>query len=221
MIDPDKVKALELAVQNGGTHAEVVERATAFHSFLTGESTAKPKAATAGTTGTTGKPAAAGAGTGTAGKPTTAPKATPATGTKPAAAAAGAAKPAATGAAKSAEPKGDTKDPKGTYSFDDVKVALQKVMKSVPGDNDKHDKGRKLAYDILAAKGGGVKGVRDLKPPLYDAVVNACTEAVKPKAVAAATAPVEDDFGMPIDTSGASAADSGDDPPEGGSGEDA
>ena len=89
------------------------------------------------------------------------------------------------------------------------------------------------------AKGGGVKGARDLKPALYDAVVAGCEEAVKnagkgaPKAAAAApkaaaaAAPkaatvVEDDLGGPVDTSGASAETASEDgPPEGGSGEDA
>lgn len=63
-----------------------------------------------------------------------------------------------------------------------VVVALQEVMRSVPDDNAKHDKGRALAYEILATNGGGVKNVRDLKPALYDAVITACGAAVaKPK----------------------------------------
>ena len=233
-LDVHKAKALELAVQAGGEPAKVVERAHAYHEFLSGKGTGKPAGAPAAqATAASPKPAAA-----TTGKPAAAPKATPAPGTKPAAAPkAGAAAPKA--AAAGAPPKGDTKDPKGNNTYDDVVAALQKVMRSVPDDNQKKDKGRALAYEILAAKGGGVKGARDLKPALYDAVVAGCEEAVKnagkgaPKAAAAApkaaaaAAPkaatvVEDDLGGPVDTSGASAETaSEDDPPEGGSGEDA
>ena len=190
-VDLHKRLALELANTKGGTDAEVVARAHAYHSYLTG-TTAAPAAKPA--TGAQGsKPAT-----------TATAKATPAAGTKPAAttkpgAAAPktpAAKPATPGAEKPA-PKGDTKDPKGNNTYDDVVAALQKVMRSVPGDNDKRDKGRKLAYDTLAAAGGGVKGVRDLKPALYDAVVTACNAAAKaaagkPKAAAPATPPAGD-----------------------------
>lgn len=223
-LDPHRVKAMELAVQAGGSNSELLERAKIIHSFLTGTATGKPAALTTQTTAaTTGKPAAAATG-----KPAAAPKATPAAGAKPAAAAAkpGAAAPKA--AAPGAAPKGGTKDPKGNNTYDDVVAALQKVMRSVAGDNQKHDKGRALAYEILAAKGGGVKGARDLKPALYDAVVAGCEAACKPKAAApaAAAAPVasgtvvEDDLGAAVDTSGASAETAGaDDPPEGGSGE--
>jgi hypothetical protein len=224
-LDVHKAKALELAVQAGGEPAKVVERAHAYHEFLNGKATGKPAgAAAAQTTTATPKPAAA-----TTGKPAAAPKATPAPGTKPAAAAKpGAAAPkAAAAAAPGAAPKGDTKDPKGNNTYDDVTAALQKVMRSVPGDDKKHDAGRKLAYEILAAKGGGVKGVRDLKPALYDAVVAGCEAAIKPGAAVApkAAAPkaatvVEDDLGQAVDTTGADAETAGaDDPPEGGSGE--
>ena len=232
--DLHRIKALELAIQAGGTHAEVVTRANAYHEFLLGKTTSKPAgAAAAQTTTSTAKPAAAATGkpaTAATGKPATASKATPAPGTKPAAAAKpGAAAPKA--AAPGAKPKGDTKDPKGNNTYDDVVAALQKVIReAVPGDTQKHDKGRALAYEILAAKGDGVKLVSNLKPALYDAVVAGCEEAVKngkkpaaaPKAApkAAAAAVVEDDLGQPVDTSGASAETAGeDDPPEGGSGE--
>jgi hypothetical protein len=187
VIDAHKAKALELATVAGGQPDDVVKRANAYHAFLTGGAAPKPAAA---------KPAAApAAGTKPAEtKPAAAPKATPAAGTKPAAPkAATPGKPAAaapkTGAAAGGEPAGDTKDPKGNNTFDDVKKALQAVMRSVKGDDDKHTKGRALAYELLAAKGGGVKGVRDLKPAFYDAVVAACEEAVKPKKAAAAAAP--------------------------------
>lgn len=223
-LDVHKAKALELAVQAGGEPAKVVERANAYHEFLSGNRTGKPAgAAAAQAPAASAKPTAAATG-----KPAAAPKATPAPGTKPAAApkpTAAAPKPTAAGVA----PKGDTKDPKGNNTFDDVTGALQKVMRSVTGDNTKRDKGRALAYSILAAKGGGVKKVADLQPALYDAVVAGCEEAAKgaaakPAAAAdaskAAATVVEDDLGGPVDTSGASADTAGaDDPPEGGSGD--
>jgi hypothetical protein len=215
--DLHRTKALELAIQGGGSHAEVVTRASAYHEFLTGKGPGKPAGAAAAlataTTRTVDKPAAAPKPAAAAPKPAAAAP-------KPAAAAAP--KPAAAGTA----PKGDTKDPKGNNTYDDVVAALQKVMRSVAGDNQKHDKGRALAYEILAAKGGGVQGARDLKPALYDAVVAECEAASKgtpkvaatPKVVAATV--VEDDLGGSVDTSGASAETAGEaDPPEGGSGE--
>jgi hypothetical protein len=201
-VDPHKRLALELANNQGGEPAKVVERANTYHAFLTGKTAAAAAAAPA-------------AGTQ---KPTTAPKATPAAGTQTAASSkpgaatpktgTAATAPKATAAPKAttapktgaaanaagAAPKGDTKDPKGNNTYDDVVAALQKVMRSVKGDNDKRDKGRKLAYDLLAQHGGGVKGVRDLKPALYDAVVAACDAAVNPKAKPAA-APEPDDLG--------------------------
>jgi hypothetical protein len=208
MSDPVLVKALELANSHptagqSKDPADVVARAGAYHAFLL-DGVTPPKAA--GAQGATGA------------KATTA-KVTPAEGTKSTATTkpgTAAPKPGAAAAA----PKGDTKDPKGTNTYDDVVAALQKVMASVPGDNKGRDKGRALAYEILAAKGGGVKGVRDLKPALYDTVVAACEEATKPKKAAVANTVVTDDFGQPIDTSGAS-AEADVDLPEGGSGEDA
>src|ERR1035437_4883173 len=73
--DLHRTKALELAIQGGGTHTEVVTRANAYHQFLNGSPAG---AAVAQTTAATPKPAT--------GKPAAAPKATPAPGTKPAAA---------------------------------------------------------------------------------------------------------------------------------------
>src|SRR5665647_2822551 len=96
--DLHRTKALEFAIQGGGSHAEVVTRANAYHAFLLGTATGKPAAAAVATqtTAATTKPGAA-----TTGKPAAAPKATPALGTKPAAppkAAAATPKPAAAGA---------------------------------------------------------------------------------------------------------------------------
>ncbi len=230
--DLHRTKALELAIQVNGTPAETVSRAHAYHEFLTGKGTGKPAAAAAAQTpaaapkpaaAATGKPAAAATG-----KPAAAPKATPAPGTKPAAAPkAGAAAPKA--AAPGTRPKGDTKDPNGNNTYDDVVAALRKVMAAIPNENKKNE-GRDLAYRLLAEHGGGVTAVGNLKPELYDTVVAAC-EAVKPKAAAKpaaakpAVAPkaatvVEDELGGTVDTSGASAETVGEnDPPEGGSGE--
>ena len=188
-IDLHKQKALELAAQAGGEPAKVVERAGAYHEFLIGKGAAPTKVTAPAATA---KPATA-ATAAPAGKPADKPKATPAAGSKPAATAKpGAATPKAA-AAGGAAPSNDTKDPKGNNTYGDVVAALQNVMRSVPGDNDKRDKGRKLAYDTLAAAGGGVKGVRELKPALYDTVVDACNAAakaaaVKPKATATAKA---------------------------------
>ena len=203
--DVIKTKALELANQLGGDAVEVVKRAEAYYVFLSGEAyyallSGKAKATTAAATApaTPATPA-----TSKTAKATAAAPAKVTTAAAPAKVTTAAA-PAKSGAPKAAAAApGNTKDPKGNNTLDDVIAALQKVMRAVPGDNDRHDKGRKTAYDILAAKGGGVKGVRDLKPPLFDAVVAACEEALKPRAVAAA-APAAD-FGDPL----------GDDPAEG------
>jgi hypothetical protein len=217
-VDPIKLKALELANAHpaGGSHDVVVARAGAYHAYLTGGAATKP-ATTGAAKPATDKPAKAtpAAGTTTAAAKPGAAQPKPTTDKPKPAAAAGAAKPATPGA-----PANDTKDPNGKNTYEDVVAALQKVMRSVPGDNDKKDKGREKAYAILAEKGNGVKGVRDLKPALYDAVVDACEAAVKkPAATKPATVAV-DDFGAEIDTSGASAATAGeDDPPEGGSGD--
>src|SRR5208282_4515062 len=106
-VDPHKRLALELANNQGGEPAKVVERAHIYHSFLTG----KIAALIVDTAATTAPKAAAA---------TTAPKA--------------AAAPK-TGAAAGAAPKGDTKDPKGNNTYDDVVAALQAVMRSVKDDN--------------------------------------------------------------------------------------
>lgn len=230
-LSPHKAKALELASQQGGTHDEVIARANAYHAFLLDKAAPKaaPVAGAAAATAAGAAPKAA-----PAAAPKAAPKATPAPGTAPAApkatapGAAPKATPKAPAAAGATTPKGDTKAPDGTHTYDDVVAALQSVMHSVPKapGEAKSLKGQTLAYEILAKHGGGVKGVRDLKPTLYDAVVAACQEAVKPKskpkAAAAPTATVvTDDFGQPIDTSGASVETAGeDDQPESGSGED-
>jgi hypothetical protein len=178
-----KTKALELAVQTGGTPDEVVKRAASYHGFLNGEATAtaattKPNkpAATGGQKETTkdttaqtqtakgaatagGKPNGAGAAT-AAGKPNGASAGAAATG-KPAGAAAG--------NANASPIPADTKAPGGTHTYADVVATLTKVR-------DKATK--EECFKILAEDGGGAKTVRDLKPALYDAVVEACNNVL-------------------------------------------
>ena len=72
---------------------------------------------------------------------------------------------------------GDTKDPNGIHTYDNVVAALRRVMVSVKGDNKNNDAGRRQAYAILAGVGDGAKNVRELKTALYDAVVFACETA--------------------------------------------
>ena len=235
-LDPHRAKALELANHHvGEAPNQIVDRAHAYHAFLTGKATGKP--ATAGTTQTaaaaaqpaaaaTGKPATVpttkpAAATATTTKPAAA-KATPAPGTKLAATtkpAAAAPKPAATKPAATAtapvagqNPPDDTKDPNGKNTFKNVCNALAAV---------KSAQGVEAAKAIMKKAGGGAGWVRDVKPTLYDAVVGACEQALKPpKATATGAVVVTDELGEEIDTSGASAATAGaDDPPEGGSGD--
>ena len=135
---------------------------------------------------------------------------------KPAAAAPkpAATKPAATATAPVAgqNPPDDTKDPNGKNTFKNVCNALAAV---------KSAQGVEAAKAIMKKAGGGAGWVRDVKPTLYDAVVGACEQALKPpKATATGAVVVTDELGEEIDTSGASAATAGaDDPPEGGSGD--
>ena len=233
--DPHRLTDLELANHHvGEAPNQIVDRAHAYHAFLTGKATGKP--ATAGTTQTAAAAAAAQPAAAATGKPATAPttkpatatkpaaaKATPAPGTKPAATtttkpAAAAPKPAATKPAATAtapvagqNPPDDTKDPNGKNTFKNVSDALRAV---------KNAQGVEAAKAIMK-KFGGAGWLRDVKPPLYDAVVGACEQVLKPpKATAAGTVVVTDELGDEVDTSGASAETAGaDDPPEGGSGD--
>ena len=238
-LDPHRAKALELAsIHKTDEPAGVVARAAAYHAFLTGKPIGKP--ATAGATQTTAAPAqpTAAATVKPATAPTTKPatatkpaaaKATPAPGTKPAATtttttttttkpAAAAPKPAATKPAATAtapvagqNPPDDTKDPNGKNTFKNVSDALRAVKNAQGGE----------AAKAIMKKFGGAGWLRDVKPPLYDAVVGACEQVLKPpKATAAGTVVVTDELGDEVDTSGASAETAGaDDPPEGGSGD--
>lgn len=195
-MDEIRTKALELAVQIVGDPSIIIARAATYYEFLTGTTAAVKTTTTAAAVkdGSTAKAVAAKAATPATGKAVAATKA-------PTAATAGkAAATKAPTAAAAAAPPGNTKDSKGVHDYNEVVAALQKVMRSVPNDNEKRDAGRKLAYEILAAKGGGVKGVRDLKPPLYDAVVAGCEEALTPKEVPAAES--EDELGDPPEETG-------------------
>lgn len=225
-VDPHKVKALELANVHIAPHADVIARANAYHSYLTGKATGKP--ATAATT----QPAAAPAQSTAAatGKPAAAPKpapaagakATPAPGTKPAAStkpavatpkpAAAKSDTAATPPAAGTNPPPDTKAPGGKHTWKNMCDALTAVKEAQNKD---------VALAILK-KAGGATWARDVKPTLYDAVVGACEQVLHPpKATMAGPVVVTDELGEAVDTSGASAATaSEDDPPEGGSGED-
>jgi hypothetical protein len=157
MSDDPKVKALELAIHGGGDHAQVVARAAAYHSYLTGGKLA-PVATTAGKSGTapaaTGKPAPA-ATTGKPAQQTAKPGA--ATG-KPAQAAKPAAKPAAAAAQA------------GKYSIDQVREIIKKVVAT-------DGLGKEMAVELLDTE-GGVKKISDLKPADYDKVYEACDGAL-------------------------------------------
>lgn len=188
-----KIKALELANHVGEKPGEVVARATAYHAWLSGAAAApagagaanKPAGATtaAGTT----KPGATAGATGTATtKPDPKAEAAKKAAAEAAKKAAEAAKKAATdaaakeakagkgaaakpGAANAQSVPGDTKAPGGKNTYQDVVDALCKVREAV---------GKDTALKILADDGGGVKSVRDLKPALYDAVVEGCENEI-------------------------------------------
>jgi len=55
-----------------------------------------------------------------------------------------------------------------------VITALQKLMRSVPGDDARCTKGRAICYEVLALYGRGAKGVRLLERVYYDDVIRGC-----------------------------------------------
>lgn len=149
---PSRVKALELAnAYPGSGPADVVERAHAYHAFLSGSATAGAVPP---------KPATAGAKSGTVTKPGTTP---PAAGAKPPTKPAAAKPPAAPAAA--------AKAPGGKYNQDQVRGLIREVAK-MPGE------GQQSAKDILMNDGGGVQTVSQLKPEHYDAVYEACQQVL-------------------------------------------
>jgi hypothetical protein len=198
--NPLKIKALELANRHNAPPDEVVKRAHTYHGFLAGspaatastkpaDSAAKPGAATTAKPGaaTTAKPGAATtAKPGAAAKPTTAAKPGAATTAKPGAAAkpTTAAKP---GAATAAKPGAASDD---GLVMEDVSKALQSVLNA----GTDRDAGKKKAYQILKDV-GSAGSVRDVKPGLYKAVIDACAKALATPAPAPAADEAEDDFG--------------------------
>jgi len=199
--DP-RLHALIIAHDGGHPAEAVLERATKYHGFLTTGATGKP--ATAPAAGKPATPQTAGGKSATApaagGKPATAPAAN-----KPAAApgapkapAAKAAAPAtaktpAAGAPKAAPPS-DTKDPNGHNTYGDVVKALQAVNAKI---------NKAVALDILLKNGNGATSVRDLKPALYDAVVDASNAAISDEAADAGAedptaGPETDELGNPV-----------------------
>lgn len=173
--DP-RLHALIVAHDGGHPVEAVLDRAKRYHEFLTGGATVKAAAPAAGgwpttASATAGKASAAGKAP-AAGKPATAPAASgkPAAGKTPAA-----------GAAK-VQPPSDTKDPQGRNTYGDVVKALQAV-------NTKINKA--TALDILIKAGGGVMHIRDLKPALYDTVVEAATAAISDEAADAGLDPAD------------------------------
>lgn len=205
--NPNKIKALELANQHTAEPAKVVERAQVYHAFLAGTAAPAAGATTGGATTTkatvgAGAGAGAGANKNAAGANNNKPDAAKAAADKKAAEKviadkaaadkAAAAKPkadAAKGAPTGAAVPPDTKAPGGKNTYADVVNALRKVK-------DKSSKEDAVA--ILVEDGGGAKSVRDLKPALYDAVVEACNNVLEADgAEAAAGGQVEDPTAQP------------------------
>jgi hypothetical protein len=189
-----KLSALQLAIHVGGTPDEVVKRATVYHAYLSGAAQsaagATPGPKTTATTGAT--PGPKGATPGPKGATTAAPgpKAGATTAAPGPKAGATTAAPGPKAAAAKAGPanaqavSGDTKAPGGKNTYQDVVNALCKVREKITKDE---------ALKVLAEDGGGVKSVRDLKPALYDAVVEGCDNALSAEGGAEASGGVEFD----------------------------
>lgn len=219
-LNPHKVKALELAVQAGGAHAEIVARAGAYHAFLTGTAAA-PAGAAGASTGAKTPAADKGANAAPAGGTTGAktPAAEKPAGGKGATAdpKAGAGTPAGKGA--TADPKagaGKGPDPKANGATAPkpaaAKAATPPSAQSIPADTkapggkntyadvvamlhkvQNGPAGRPECFKILLEDGGGAKSVRDLKPAFYDAVVEACTNVIADDGAGSAEAADESD----------------------------
>lgn len=219
-VDAHKQAALNAAIVSGGGTAEVVARATAYHSFLTG------KSATAATAATTpaAKPAVAAPAAKPAASPAPGGKAAPAAGAKPAAGkpatAPAAGKPAAksAGAANKPAPQTAAGAPSSEgYVMADVSKALQKVLMmnvtAAPNTPDfvtQKAAGKVIATKILKDVGEAV-AVSDVKPAKYKAIIEACNAAVEQKDAAPAAEDSEFDAEPPV-TSDDTVIDS--DPPE-------
>lgn len=180
-LSPTKTKALELSIHVHGTPQEVVARAAVYHAFLTGSAAAAAAAPAASAASAGGKPAAVkpdaaaggkpAGGKPTAGKPDAAPKteASKADAPKTEAPKPAPKATAAKAGASAQQVPADTKAPGGKNTYADVVEALRKVK-------DKTTKEDALA--ILKEDGGNAASVRDLKPALYDAVVEGCENAL-------------------------------------------
>jgi hypothetical protein len=204
-----KLQALILANAHPADPAKIVERANVYHGFLSG-------AAKAAATQSAATPAAATTTVVKADPKTTATKAEPKADPKAAKAAADAkakaaaeakAKAAAAAAAKPATtPSGGPASDDGLV-MEDVSKALQGLL--AKGIDPKADQksapvvairnaNKVVAYKILEEI-GKAKAVRDIKPSLYKAVIDACKAALAaPAAEAAPAEAATDDFGTPI-----------------------
>jgi hypothetical protein len=149
--DP-KVKALELANQHIATPAEIVSRASAYHTFLTG--------AGAKVTAPAGKPGTTGASP--TGKPGAQPTGKPPTG-KP-----GAQTTAKPGAGKPIQP---AKAAGGKHTIDEVRAIIRRVSTT-------DGLGKQSALDILDEE-AGVTNVTNLKVEDYDKVYEACVVSLQ------------------------------------------
>lgn len=185
-------RALELANSHIGatpiSPTEVVARAAAYHTFLTGAKATvtnplannKPDKAAAAASGTPAQSSGTAKGA-AAGKPAT-------TGTKPAAGGKPAAgKPAA--AAMVAAAAGNVKGPGGTYTKDQVRDKLREIATT-------DGLGRDRVYEILKEDGEGVESLSALKPEHFDAVYEGCTNALGGGEGGDKSGAVSDDLGL-------------------------
>lgn len=186
VLDPVRERALAIAAGTAPTEksSDVIARAIAYHAFLSGggavaaskaATTANPSGATKATETKPDPKTAASSNKAAASKAESKPDAKPA------------AKPAAApkGGANAQAVAGDTKAPGGKNTYQDVVNALCKVRDK----NSKND-----AVKILAEDGGGAKSVRDLKPALYDAVVEGCENVLSEEGVETGAADPGDEF---------------------------
>lgn len=202
MVDDPKSVALHLAHNTMPTppHAAVLERATAYHAWLTGTkapaaaatpaagaSGVAPKPAAAATGATGGKPAAAAAGP----KPATPPSGKPAgvkPGPKPGPKATSA-KPPSTG-----NPNDQVKGTNGVHTQKEVRDVLRLIV----AQDTVEGLGKQEVFNILDQV-GGVQNVGELKPDDYDTTYDLAVAKLQehgievPGATAAEAAPEDFD----------------------------
>lgn len=192
-----KTKALELAIQAGGSPTEIVNRAQAYWSFIVsaGDPSASAGATNPNTTGATAGATPAGKDPAKEAKAKAAAEAKAAKEKAAADAKAAAEKvaadlkaaaeaKAAAGKANTAKPNGkataatvdgETRAPGGKNNYNDVIAKLRAAMAAL---DPVAAVGKQKALDLMAKAGGGATSVRELKPALYDAVVAACDAAL-------------------------------------------